>query len=67
MKKNTYYAANIYVKNKRTKLCTAVFETKQSLELFVANLENNDNYIRIAKLLIKKSEITYVSLHYHDI
>ena len=57
-----YYELKIYIYNKKHVLCTALFETKISLDNFVDSLSSNSEIIKLGEVIFKRKDFHYAEI-----
>lgn len=57
-----YYELTLYIKNKKKPLCTAIFESKASLENFISSLSSESMLIRVGNMIFRKEDFHYAEI-----
>lgn len=58
----TYYELTIYIKSKKRALCTAVFESKNSMENFMSSLSSDSELIRLGNVIFFRKDFAYAEI-----
>lgn len=58
----TYYELTIFIKSKNKALCTAIFESKQSLENFILSFSSDSMLIRLGNVIFRRDDFSYAEI-----
>lgn len=58
----TYYELTIFIYGKKKALCTALFETKHSLDNFVDSLSSDSEIIKLGEVIFKRKDFHYAEI-----
>lgn len=58
----TYYEVKVYVYQKKRPLCTALFETKMSMDAFIDSLSGDSELIHLGNIVFKRKDFQYADI-----
>lgn len=58
----TYYELKLYTYNRKKPLCTALFQSKATLDDFITSLSSDSEIIKLGEIVFKRKDFEYAEI-----